>query len=312
MSFLRLRLVTSTLIVACATVLAAPALAQPTGCPTVNGFTCDGYVTDVAGVLRNETPLETLVSDIIANHGNEIAVVIVPDSGSMSPADLVEEIGNTWGVGDPDKDDGIVVLVSLAERETRVATGPGADLPERDIIATLGNASFAAGDYDGGVAAILNGINALYQADVEGADRPIGDTSGVPWRTVAFWVLFAGGAATWMYSGSRSAKRKALRAAMTIRERQVDDELARLEPSGSELTLRGELFMPRPITAEPATTAEVMAILSPLLNKRAPETDRGLATAWSNRLIDVLDARRVADEREMPLELEITGEQDLL
>ena len=38
---------------------------------------------------------------------------------------IAQDLGNTWGVGDPDLDDGIVVVVNLGDRWTAIETGPG-------------------------------------------------------------------------------------------------------------------------------------------------------------------------------------------
>ncbi|NIR35636.1 MAG: hypothetical protein GWN07_06470, partial [Actinobacteria bacterium] len=60
-------------------------------------------------------------------------------SGSRTPRALAEAIGNTWGVGDPGLDDGIVVLVALEERRTEIVTGSGLTLSGLTSVASAGN-----------------------------------------------------------------------------------------------------------------------------------------------------------------------------
>ena len=141
----------SSLIVVALT--AAPAAAttdtttQLAECPAVEGITCQGWVTDDAGVLEDRARLEEAVGRVVAETGSQIAVVITQTSGDLSPAELAAEIGNTWGVGDSERNDGVVVLVALDERRTEVDSGPGAGLTDDDasFAAGLGDSFFAAG-----------------------------------------------------------------------------------------------------------------------------------------------------------------------
>lgn len=60
---------------------------------------------------------------------NQICVVIVDDLNGMDAADYAFKIGNTWGVGKADKDNGIVILIKPTStdggRSLFIATGKG-------------------------------------------------------------------------------------------------------------------------------------------------------------------------------------------
>jgi uncharacterized membrane protein YgcG len=104
-------------VLAAALLIATPALAQQTAtCPPFEGVVCDGWVTDAAGVLGDDIALEDAAGRFVTTTGHEIAVVVVSTSGSLDPLSFAEGLGNTWGVGDPTRNDGIVVLIALAER----------------------------------------------------------------------------------------------------------------------------------------------------------------------------------------------------
>jgi len=138
----------------------APALAQEAGsCPEFQGITCDGWVTDDAGVLANEATVEVAANRFVAKYGHDIAVVTVANTGTMKPRDFAEDLGNTWGVGDPELNDGIVVLVALAERRTEIVTGPGLPIGGLDLIASSADGFFADGDFDGGLVAIITSLS---------------------------------------------------------------------------------------------------------------------------------------------------------
>src|SRR3990170_4029653 len=114
------------LVFASVLVLALPATAQIADCPAYEGITCDGWVTDAAGVLTYRDRVEQTAGRFVEATDHQIAVVVVSDTGGQDPRSFAEELGNTWGVGDPDEDDGVVLLVSLGDRRTEIVTGPGA------------------------------------------------------------------------------------------------------------------------------------------------------------------------------------------
>ncbi|MDH3193322.1 MAG: TPM domain-containing protein, partial [Acidimicrobiia bacterium] len=305
--------------------------AQTAECPAVDGITCDGWVTDTAGIIRDDANLERLIDGVINNYGHEIAVVIVQSADD--PNGLAQEIGNTWGVGSSGADDGIVVLVALDQRITAVETGPGISLSDPDFIAGLGNSSFAAGDFDGGVSAIVAGLVATF-SDTGGFPSSGGTDTGQDTDTpieipdfnpppslpnpgsglgslspILGLMLIAGG----FFVSSEFRKKNLLVSSARKRrqEAEVDTILEGLTPYGHELALRDELFELRPVEAPNAETLPVVSALEAVMDGQAGDHD-ALAAAWSAGLLEVLRADRVAAEREMPLELAITGEQQLL
>ena len=141
----------------------ASAQTSPT-CPPVQGITCDGWVTDTAGVITDDAALEDQVGRLVAEFGHEIAVVVVPDSGSLTPNQLAQEIGNAWGVGSAQNNDGIVILVDLANRRIAIETGSGVDVSnsQLDDLTSLASPYFQVGDFDGGISAMLNGLGDLF------------------------------------------------------------------------------------------------------------------------------------------------------
>jgi uncharacterized membrane protein YgcG len=221
-------------------IAAGPALAQ-TGCPEFEGITCDGWVTDTAAALGDDSGLEATVTAIVAEHTHQIAVVVIPTSGSLTPKEFAEGIGNTWGVGDAERNDGIVVLVALAERRTEIVTGPGVDIDGLEDIASSGNPYFANGDFNGGVAAILTALDVRLSAP---GDQGGGEGSSV-WRLVlAAMLITAGGG---VVVATRRRHRSRIR---NVRSAAVDDVLEQLEPSGHELPDIGDYA--RPVPPEPA------------------------------------------------------------
>lgn len=75
------------------------------------------------------TQLEKDLRAFARNTSNQIVVVIVDDLQEIPPADFATELGQKWGVGQADKDNGIVLLICPVggknQRKVHIATGYG-------------------------------------------------------------------------------------------------------------------------------------------------------------------------------------------
>jgi hypothetical protein len=145
----------------------------------------DGWVTDTVGLVTDDAVLERVAEE--ADYRHEIAVVLIADSGACSPNDFAAEVGDTWGLGDPERNDWFVVLVDDGEGRTVIETGSGVRVSSEILnwVAAMANDHFAAGDFDGGILAIMGGL-ASVQAEISirpqlEADRTVllSDRSGI-------------------------------------------------------------------------------------------------------------------------------------
>lgn len=124
-----------------------------------------GFVNDFAGVLDPETEryLDGLNRDLRAKTGAEIAVVTVQSTKPLGAFDYAMRIAERWRPGAAGKDNGVVFLVAVRDREMFIATGYGIEgaLPDGlvgEIRDRLVLPRFRAGDYPGGIRA---GVEAL-------------------------------------------------------------------------------------------------------------------------------------------------------
>ena len=293
------------------TVLLTPALAagQDTTCPAYEGITCDGYVTDAAGVIEDDTRLEEAVGRVVQGRGNQIAVVMVPDTGGQSTQEFAQGIGNEWGVGSAENDDGVVVLVDVGGRDTWVEPGDGLELRDPSQIASAGDSFFAAGDFDGGVLAIVGSLESALEAG-PGEEGQSAEEGGSGWPLVLIILggtaAVAGGAVLW--------KRRRDRIAVVTKQRQelVDGQLRRLTPAGNELPQIAEYVMQPPADGPTVPTGAAIDALTRVAqgsNGLTPDVGGAL---WSERLVDVLDRERWRIDTEIPLELRVEGEGPVL
>src|SRR5262245_685946 len=119
-----------------------------------------GFVNDRAGKLDEATraKLEAFLDQLKQKTGAEFAVLIVPTTAPAVPSEYKERVFQRWGLGRKGEDNGLLMLVALAEREVRFETGYGLEgtLPDgvqsrvfRDGMAPR----FREGDWSGGVIA---------------------------------------------------------------------------------------------------------------------------------------------------------------
>jgi uncharacterized protein len=98
----------------------------------------NGWVTDSANILSNSTEneLNRIIFQLESDNGTEIAVVTVPEtSPSPSPKEFATELFNYWGIGKADRDNGILLLISVGDRRTEIETGYGIEsiLPDAKV-----------------------------------------------------------------------------------------------------------------------------------------------------------------------------------
>ena len=145
------------------TLLAAPARAADRPLPTPAGF-----VSDFANVLDPATKaaLEARIEELKRKTGSEIAVVTVKTTAPDTAFDYAMRLAEAWKPGAPGKDNGVVFLVSVDDREMFIATGYGiegalpdglvGEIRDRDVLP-----HFRAGDLSGGVRAGVERIAAI-------------------------------------------------------------------------------------------------------------------------------------------------------
>lgn len=94
-----------------------------------------GYVNDYAKMLTPSevAMLEKKLSDYEKNTTNEIAVVTIQSLDGDTIENVAQEIFTKWGIGKVEKNNGVLLLVSLTDRKARVHTGYGVEGDLTDI-----------------------------------------------------------------------------------------------------------------------------------------------------------------------------------
>lgn len=85
-----------------------------------------GYVTDDAHVLGAEgRVIEHRISEFHKKTTVEIAVLTVETLDGQSVEEYANNVFHQWGIGQKSKNNGVLILVSLAEHKTRIEVGYG-------------------------------------------------------------------------------------------------------------------------------------------------------------------------------------------
>ena len=159
-----------------------------------------GFVSDYAGVLDAQTvrDLDALIGELQAKTSAEIAVVVVRSTKPLSAFDYAMKIAEAWKPGDHKKDNGVVFLVAVDDREMFIQTGYGVEgvLPDGRVGAIrdqLIRPAFRQHDYAGGIGAATETMAALIAKDagvqLTGVHAPPSPQRAVPSPVQGLFLL---------------------------------------------------------------------------------------------------------------------------
>ena len=132
-------------------------------------------LVDQAGVISDATEqqVDATLNSFQQRTSHQLAVAVIDTTGDASLEDYTFDLFKKWGVGDKDRDDGVLLLIAVDDRKLRIEVGSGVegDLTDSEsgrILREQLTPRLKAGDYDG---AVVAGVDAIR---VE-----LGDTSAV-------------------------------------------------------------------------------------------------------------------------------------
>lgn len=143
------------------------------------------YVNDFAHVLQPQT-LQSLNAGLQAYEAsttNQVAVVTVSSLGGDTVENYANSLFREWGIGQKDKNNGVLFLIAIEDRKMRIEVGYGlegalTDLQSSKIISNIIQPYFKRGDYDTGVTEGLNAIITTISGDAAVVDALPDSASG--------------------------------------------------------------------------------------------------------------------------------------
>jgi uncharacterized protein len=180
----------------------APASAEQVPVPQLRT-----WVTDQTGTLDQATlqQLEQQLVQLDKTKGAQLAVLVVPTTGSDTIESYARRVFDQWRLGRARVDDGVLLVVAKDDRRLRIEVGYGLEGAIPDILAgriirEQITPYFKQNDYAAGIVAGVNSLVGLIQgeplpeppADDDGGDEPY--IMLVPLAIMSFFMppLFAG------------------------------------------------------------------------------------------------------------------------
>lgn len=163
-------------------------------------------VNDYAGVLtgNQKGSLERMLVIYADSTSNQIAIVIERDLGGDEPFTRSVDIAEAWGIGDEERDNGVLVYVAIDDRKMFIQVGRGLEgaIPDAlagriidyEITPEFKNGNYYEGLYHG-VVALAQAAAGEYKAKPK---KHRDDDDGIPaWMIILFFIflifIFAGG-----------------------------------------------------------------------------------------------------------------------
>ena len=124
-----------------------------------------GRVVDAANIISpaTEAALTARLATLETQTRRQLVVATVPSLGGQDVADYGYLLGRSWGIGNRERNDGVILLIAPNERRMHIAVGYGlepvlTDALSAQIIRNDITPAFKQGDYDGGITAGVNAI----------------------------------------------------------------------------------------------------------------------------------------------------------
>lgn len=178
----------------------------------------NGWVSDTAGLLEpdHELSINRKLGQLEESTGVEVAVVVVDSVDTPTPKDFATELFNRWGIGKEHSDNGMLILLVVAQRRLEMETGYGLENKLSDgwlklmqitqMVPAFKKGNFSAG-LQAGVDAVIEKLHAkplgaaglpavpkprpksenpVHSSDSDHPNAPV-DYDGAPW-----WVWVVG------------------------------------------------------------------------------------------------------------------------
>ena len=124
-----------------------------------------GFVNDYTNTINKDwkSKTEQLVAKVERETQCEIAVTVIDNLKGLTIEDYAVRLFEKWGIGKKDEDNGVLLLISMDERELRIEVGYGlegviTDIEAKNIIDDVIVPRFKENNYDSG---IYNGVVAI-------------------------------------------------------------------------------------------------------------------------------------------------------
>lgn len=132
--------------------------------------TSDFFVNDFANVISSskKEEMQKLGENLYKATTAQVVVVTVENTAGENINDFCFSLAKEWGIGDKEKDNGLLILLSVEEREVRIEVGSGLEGALNDakvgrILDIYGMEHFKENDFGTGLYEVYNSVvNEVY------------------------------------------------------------------------------------------------------------------------------------------------------
>jgi uncharacterized protein len=164
------------------------------------------WVNDYAGAFSpaEASQLDRKLNAFESRSSTQIFVITLDDNGGYPASMLAPMIGEQWGVGQQGKDNGIIILADMQDRDVFIATGYGneeyvTDMVAGQIVRNEILPNFKNGDYYAGIDAATDVLISLLEGKFtaeeyrkQSSGGGAGSIGGIIFMIILFSILFGG------------------------------------------------------------------------------------------------------------------------
>lgn len=155
------------------------------------------YVNDYAHILSTNTEqeLNSKLANFEAKTTDQIVVVTVPDLGGLPVEDYSIKLADRWKIGTKQNNNGVILLISVAEHKIRIEVGYGLEgaLPDAIAFQIIQNEitpAFKTNQFDLGVTRGVDAIMRATQNEYKATSHDDNAPNFFVWIFIIFFVGF--------------------------------------------------------------------------------------------------------------------------
>ncbi len=164
------------------------------------------WVNDYAGVFSSAeaSQLDRKLNEFEYRSSTQIFVITLDDNGGYPTSMLAPLIGERWGVGQQGKDNGLLIVVDIQERDVFISTGYGLEeyvpdaiasrIVQNEILPNFKNGEYFAG-IDAAAEVLISLLDGKFTADEykkQSSGGAAGSIGGIIFMIIIFSALFGG------------------------------------------------------------------------------------------------------------------------
>ncbi|MDA3810548.1 MAG: TPM domain-containing protein [Spirochaetaceae bacterium] len=165
-----------------------------------------GHVNDYAGVLSSseENKINVILSNLEDSTSAQIVLLTVKDLQGYTIESFSLKTAEEWGLGQKDRDNGLLLLLAMDEKKVRIEVGYGlegdiTDLKSGYIIRNIILPEFRKGNFDTGLINGVTAINGIITKTSDISDKELAayrdepqrrGSAGIPFNLIIFIIIF--------------------------------------------------------------------------------------------------------------------------